>query len=224
MTIRPAAGSGRKSMLDGYSCLLIDEADHLAAPALQSWLDLAASVRIPVILTFDPHHLLEDERQDAPAAESIALIEKSSTLSLSFSGNIRINRPVYAFLHTLLYLKNHGGHSDYSCIDVLYAGDGTELNLLKSYYTALGYTAVAQNSAKKEAAGIAPEYDRVLMILDETYFYDETGHLCVRGDSAAPLKFLYEVLSRTREKLCLIVLKNSTLFSQVLDIRLQRCP
>ena len=223
VTIRSGSGPVSEDALSGYTCLLIDEADHLSAPLLQKWLDLAAAGDIPVIIACDPHHLLEERRQEASDSETISLIAGSSTLSLTLSGNIRINRPVYSFLHTLLYLKDCSAHADYSCIDVLYANDTDELRMMSGYYGRLGYTRLsAGRGQKNNAAVIAQEYDRVLMILDQTWYYDETQHLRVRSDSDVPLALLYEGLSRTREKLCLVILSNRTLFSQVLAIRLHR--
>ena len=58
------------------------------------------------------------------------------------------------------------------------------------------------------------------MILDNTYYYDETLHLCVKEDEEKALRLLYEGLSRTRNKLCLLIVGNTALFLHILGIRL----
>jgi hypothetical protein len=68
---------------------------------------------------------------------------------------------------------------------------------------------------------IAEEYEKVLVVLDEDYYYDDSRYLCSRSGSTDAIRILYEGLSRTRENLCLIVKGNRELFSQVLSIRLQ---
>ena len=116
---------------------------------------------------------------------------------------------------------------------------------------------------------ISQEFDRVLMVLDRRFYYDESLRLCAdglradgtcadglradglcgegmradglcaegmradgmcadgtcadvmcaEGTKGAAIPLLYEGLSRAREKLCLIVVENRELFSQILAIR-----
>ena len=257
--------------LEGYACLMIDEADHLRPFALKAFLKQAAGYGIPVILAYDPHHLLSeqdphtaetetaadtgteeasgapetaetaetpgtpepDKTAEAPetekaaetakaaAAATVDLICDSSTLSLAFTGNIRINRPVYSFLRTLLHLKDRSGCPDYSCIDVLYAEDTGELDLISGYYAGMGYDLIGSSGrSRKENTVIAQEYEKVLMVLSEEHYYDESLHLQVKSSAGTSLRLLYEGLSRTRESLCLVIVGNKKLFSYILGIRL----
>ena len=214
--------------LSAYTCLLIDEADCLLPDVLDRFLAEAAAKQIPVILTFDPHHLLSGQQEEETGASASDRISESCDLLLAFSGNIRINRPVYSFLRTLLYLKNHAGKPDYSCIDVLFSPESADLSSLISYYREKGYTPIGVSSGTIEnhAADtvIAQEYSKVLMVLDDNYYYDETLHLRAGKEEEAALKLVYEGLSRTRENLCLIISGNLPLFSRILDIRLHRLP
>jgi hypothetical protein len=58
------------------------------------------------------------------------------------------------------------------------------------------------------------------MVLDHRFYYDEDDHLKARGREAEEaLRILYEGVSRTREKLCLLVVENEALFAQILAIR-----
>lgn len=210
--------------LSGFSYLLIDEAELLSEESLAQFLQKAAELKMPVIMTLDPRHLLTEYYPDVENQEEVTKqILDASTLSLTFTGHIRVNRPVYSFLRTLLSLKDHAGIQDYSCIDVLYAADASELELMSSYYKNQGYELLnAGNGHRKEKMLIAQEYNKVLMILDDHYYYDESCILRVRDPSKTALVLLYEGLSRTRENLCLIVLGERRLFSRILSIKLQR--
>ena len=199
------------------SFLLIDEADLMPCQVLESLLDRARDAGIPVILAYDPHHLLLGDAPD-PSAQTIALISRRASLALAFSGNIRVNRPVYNFLRTLLHPKDRAGRPDYSGIDVLCSKSPQETALLAGYYRARGYTRVDFSREAREE--IAPEYGRVLLVLDSSFYYDEALFLHAVTQEEGRLKFLYEVLSRTRENLCLIVEGNPSLFLKVLQIRL----
>ena len=60
------------------------------------------------------------------------------------------------------------------------------------------------------------------MTLDDAYYYDENMRLRVREKEEESLRLLYEGLSRTRERLCLLIAGNKELFETVLAIRLGR--
>ena len=210
--------------INDFSYLLIDEAELLSDEILEELLEKSAAYRIPVIMTLDPRHLLTEYYPDTESHEEMTKrIYGASTLSLTFTGHIRVNRPVYSFLRTLLSIKDRAGIQDYSCIDVLYAGNTKELEFIISYYENQGYELLnAGKGRRKEKQLIAQEYNKVLMILDGHYYYDKTGILQVRDRFENSLSLLYEGLSRTRENLCLIVLGDRQLFSQILSIKLQR--
>ena len=209
--------------LSKYHVLLIDEADRLGCTVLEDLLSRAARIRIPVIMAYDPHHLLHEQWVKETSDQTAERIASISTLSLEFSGNIRINRPVYSFLRTLLNLKDHAGSPDYSCIDILYANDQDELRKIAAYYQSMGYEMIGPGAVQdSEKKIIAQEYSRVLMILGDDYYYDSSLHLRTRSGEEEPLRLLYEGLSRTRENLCLLIPGSRELFLNILSIRLHR--
>ena len=208
--------------LKEYAFLMADEADHLSRPALNLLLTNVRENSAPLILAYDPHQLLYDMSEET-ASVQIEEINRFCTLSLAFTGNIRINRPVYAFLRTLLNRKDHSGRPDYSCIDILYAADLSEQKRIIPYYLDQGYEWInPENSRRVNNAVIAQEYGRVLFVLNEDYYYDDTLHLGVKTSDTQSIRLLYEALSRTRERLCLIVRGNVELFLNILSIRLHR--
>ena len=208
--------------LSECSFLLIDEADYLSRRVLGEYLEQAKDRGIPVVLAYDPHQLLREMVPEKQASETVEYLASVSTLTLAFSGHIRINRPVYAFLRTLLNLRDHQGSRDYSCIDVLYAGTRRERELLVKYYTDRGYLLIDSLSDEgREDTVIAQEYCQVIMVLDRSMHYDESLHLCADAGDDRTIRLLYEGLSRTREKLCLVIEDNPELFERILAIRLR---
>ena len=218
--------------LSPYAALLIDEADRLA-PVLLSLLLENASGMIPVILTYDPRVIL-GTHPDYRGSDGLNMesdqerfIKEVSTLHLAFSGNIRINRPVYSFLRALIHPKEPSGYADYSCIDVLCASDSHEEKLLAKHYTGRGYHLLRlprgrRPDMKQDPELTAVEFDKVLLILDDSFCYDQDLTLTTRSGDSLPLEMIYEGLSRTRENLCIIISGNGELYSQVLSIRAGR--
>jgi hypothetical protein len=176
-------------------------------------------------MAYDPQQLLVLEEGVEEAQERI---EDLSTLSLAFTGNIRINRPIYSFLRALFRAKERSARADYSCIDVLFAGTIEEADYILRYYKSLGYQEVALPGAGRDKKGLGAEeivgleFDSVAMLLDTRFYYDEEQHLAAYGPAAEDaLRVLYEGISRTREKLCLLVMENEALFGEILSIRTQ---
>ena len=211
--------SGRTMDLSGYRVILVDEANRFSADVLRGLLEKAVFFRIPCIFSYDPHSLLGPI---PPMQEAETIIGENETLRLELSGNIRINRPVFSFLRTLFHRKDRPGYVDYSCIDVLYAADRREEKVLTAYYLSRGYELI-RTSRESFAAGeiISREFDKVLMVMDRRFYYDDELRLCARGEKEAAITPLYEGLSRARENLCLVIVGNRELYSQILSIRMQ---
>ena len=58
------------------------------------------------------------------------------------------------------------------------------------------------------------------MILDDRFYYDEDMNLRADGPaSGEAMNLLYEGISRTRERLCILVFHNERLFSDILLLR-----
>ena len=178
----------------------------------------AADYGIPCIISYDPHSILGT----IPLMEDTeAMISRYETLRLELSGNIRINRPIFSFLRTLFHQKEWSGSADYSCIDVLYAADKKEEKRLVAHYLSRGYELIRSTPESfRSGEIISQEYERVLMILDKRFYYDDSMHLCADGKKGAAIPPLYEGLSRAREKLCLLITGNEKLFRQILEIRI----
>ncbi len=207
-----------------YAYLLIDEANRISADVMDSILYYVKSQKIPYIMAYDPHLLTGREEAMIEAEERI---EDLSELSLVFTGNIRINRPVYSFLRVLFQKKERSPAADYSCIDIVYAADRSEALSILTYYSEQGYqkitlpgesASIGEGLSGDEIIGL--EYDCVLLILDAGFYYDEKGELKVRGQAPEEaLNLLYEGISRTRERLCLLICQNEKLFMDILSLR-----
>ena len=207
----------RENDLSDYYVILVDEANRFSSELLEGLIEKAVTCAIPCVFSYDPHSILGPI---PPMEEAEQIIGSRETLRLELSGNIRINRPIFSFLRTLFHQKDKSGYADYSCIDILYAADKKEERALTAHYLSSGYELInASLQSFGTGAIISQEYDKVLMVLDSRFYYDENQRLCASGEQDAAIPPLYEGLSRAREKLCLVIVGNRELFSQVLAIR-----
>ena len=221
--IRTADEVGHLPEISEYTALLIDEAEYLPSDRLKRMIADARRAGLPVIMAYDPHKLLNELSENKEETKTVGVIRDSCTLHLEFSGYIRINRPVYSFLRTLLNLKDHPGSHDYSCINVLFAKDEAELRAMIRHFRAAGYKLIGGAGMRPGTSdGIADEYDRVMAVLGEELCYDSSMRLISKDGSNERIRMLYEGMSGAREELCLIIRGNEELYRRVLEIRLDR--
>ena len=155
-----------------------------------------------------------------------------SKSSCRVSGRIRSNREMNTFIQTLLDLKNRqqGERFTYENVDVLYAANTLEAErIIRFYQKERGYTFIEYDEPLVdcpgdinvlEAAGM--EFDNVIITLTSHFRYNEDG---VLQGNAHPnpdysyYRLLFQSVSRTRERLCIVVIGDETLFAKVLSIQ-----
>ena len=129
---------------------------------------------------------------------------------------------MYTFLKSLFHPKETVGNASYDCVRVLFANNEEEAALAVGYFCRQGYVQIAAEGALYRVNDLtAQEYDDVIMVLDENFYYNEAGYLCVKNGETEPLRLLYEGLLRTRDNLCLLITGSRDLFLQILSIKLR---
>ncbi|MER2026444.1 MAG: hypothetical protein ABS874_04275, partial [Lachnospiraceae bacterium] len=207
-----------------WDYLFLDEANRISEAAFKRIMEYVQKLRIPSIMAYDPHVLTDTYGRLAEAEKRII---HYSTLLLEFTGNIRINRPIFSFLQNLFHTKEKARNVDYSCVDVLYAGNREDAEEILSYYREKGYRGITLPGEDTEICGgigeeeiVGNEFDCILLVLDSRFYYDDEKRLRYRGEAAEEaLGLLYEGISRTRERLCILVLEDEKLFDHILSVR-----
>ena len=108
-------------------------------------------------------------------------------------------------------LKEYVGQG-YQFIDIAVSGKDREEADLPAV------TRYSAYSPRQTDEVIGQEFEKVVMILDDTFYYDSEGILRVtRHPDPRYLydRLLYQDITRTREKLCLIIIDNFALFAHV---------
>lgn len=152
------------------------------------------------------------------------------------SDRIRTNKELYSFIRNLLRLKDKARQSvEYKNVDILYANDVHEADRLIDIYKEKGYIPITFTPSHYVANSIdhysryinsheviGQEFDYVLVVIDNNFRYDANGDLTAREHPNPEYlfpKLFYQNISRAREKLCIVVLKNQDLFMKLLCIK-----
>ena len=102
-------------------------------------------------------------------------------------------------------------------IDENWSSRTLDRNISTQYYHRL------LQAPKKEALVEGQEFDNVMIVIDNNFRYSGKGELEAKEhpnpDYLFPRLF-YQNISRTREKLCIVVLENKMIFEQLLKIKM----
>ena len=122
----------------------------------------------------------------------------------------------------------------YSNVDLNFANTTSEAQNLLEYYRGKGYTFINYSKSNYEPSPyddykedfdthhvIGQEFDKVVMLMDDSFYYDEHGILQgvphPNPDYLYPNLF-YQGITRVREKLAIVVVKNPELFAHITSI------
>lgn len=214
-----------------YDILLVDEAQRIYQKQFNVVREMSRELGLVCVFAYDPRQvLLASEMR-----RNIGLqVEKLAVHTYKLSEKIRANKELDSFMRVLLESNSVQDRCTYENIDVLYARTEKECDSFKSNYMNRGYTFINFTTTSLPPASyeeeineynahkvIGREFENVVMILDENFYYDEKGVLRARKHPNPDYLYdqlLYQGITRTREKLCLIVVSNITLFRHITEM------
>ena len=228
--IRPVRELPEEADFSEFAAVFVDESQRLSRQELAR---ITSGVRLAgclCVLAFDGLQLLTEEGKRGGMSEAV---EQLSHPVLTLSGRIRCNKDLAAFVHLLMESRVYDDRRSLDCAEVLYAENEASARELRRYYARKKrYTWISLapfspeedgDGGRYESAGVlGREFDRVVMVLDQRFYYDEKGLLRSRGDKDPDdldVQRLYQGITRAREKLCLIISGNPQLFSAVLAMK-----
>lgn len=91
-------------------------------------------------------------------------------------------------------------------------------NYTPGVYSTFNYEGYGTDNEESAHAVIGQEFDKVVAIVDSSFRYDENGKLIANNKCYSQQQMLYQILTRTRQKLYVIVLKNEPMFKRCLEI------
>ena len=219
--------------LEHYMYILVDESQRIAADQFDA---ICKSVRENdqiCIFSSDPEQMLTETEIRNDIVAKINALPPEETFVLS--EKIRMNRELQSFIMCLKDLKHRPKvPMDYYNVDISYANSTQEAQFLLEYYREKGFTFINCTNPEYEPGPfseysedfdtlhvIGQEFDRVVMLLDHSFYYDSEDKL--QGIPYPDPNYLYPNLfyqgvTRVRERLALIIVKAPELFEKVVSI------
>lgn len=216
-----------------YQFILVDESHRFYSKQFD--LLIEHNKEKTVIFSFDANQILSQSEQRAQISKKIEALPGCTTYRLT--NKIRTNKELASFIERLRDLHSPNIVTDYSSVKITYANDSSEATLLlgdfiKNGYTFINYTSSSYrwttfdcyssfSEGRNTHTVIGQEFEKVVMLIDNTFAYDENGKL--RAYEHPNPNYLYRQLlfqgvSRVREKLAIIVVDNKDVFTKALSI------
>lgn len=218
--------------LSKYQSVFIDEGQRIDPQQLERIQSAAKDLLLGCVYSYDPDQILSHQEFELDIASKISSM---AHYSYKLSNRIRTNKELASFLTSFFDLRKRIHRYSYHCVDILYAAYFRDSLRFVDYYMRKGYLffnfssffypqdlldIIHEESAILKVVG--QEFEHVAILIDHSYFYNDKGVLTAANTSTYDyrlIKLLFQAVTRTREKLCIIVVEDSKLFEQILEIK-----
>ena len=216
-----------------YAAIFVDEGQGMGSEALGRILEYAGAWQSPVIISYDNVDCVSEKERigiGAPVIES-----RPDFRGFKLTNRIRLNNELSTFLRRLLSAAG-SNRREFPHVTVTYGKDREEaFRLIRTcekegymfiWDKSLGIDFDETESFPREAltriesgAVTGKEFDKVVMLLDETFYYDTQCFLRNResdkGADPARIMNLFHGLSRAKGRIALVIMGNLKLMEQI---------
>ncbi len=210
-----------------YRAILVDEGHNMDLRMMEKLKELSDRWNAPIVISYDREDALSLDEQGTCGSTLIEALDGFKGYRLT--NRIRLNTELSGFIRAVMHYGFGELRRAYPSVSVAYASDEAEAAVLLGIFekegyefirdTALvnfGYTGLQVSIAEAEGR----EYPRVVMIIDETFYYDGKSYLRHGNDDAdtQAVRNLFRGLSRAKEKIAVVVKGNEEVFSRLMSI------
>lgn len=213
--------------------ILIDEVHRLHMDQFEFICKYVEKYKIKCIFSGDQGQILSCKENIRNITERIKKLQSVKLYELETK--IRTNKELAEFIrHIFNYNKKPKENIRFTNESVNHVDNYEEAENLVQYYRAKGYVFIGYTGSSYISDDltnfqgdynthyvIGQEFDKVLMILDNTFTYDKQGELIAYQHPSRDYiytQLLYQGVTRVREKLALIIINNKELFDKIVEI------
>lgn len=219
-----------------YDCIIIDESQRLYENQVTNIFNTAQTNSINAIFSFDPRQILRDsEKSD----HLVKTINDRGAPSYELTKKIRTNKEIAGFIRALFNLRHKDTVTRSERISVIHFNNYKAAKLYiessRSDYTLTTLTpstipeyehaidVIGTSNTSKGTAHqiIGQEFDNVIVVIDGVFFYSPDGDLVSHkrtGVLYGQREMLFQIVTRTRNKLEIVVVNNEPVFREILGL------
>lgn len=229
------AKSVNEKSISSYEYIFVDESQRIYNNAFETIINMHLQKKAVCVFSYDYAQILSytEEKRNIPKL----LRSRDDFVEKRLTDKIRTNREVASFIRNMINLNDKPKKRIYyKNVDVIYADDYREAEEIIEYYcfeknykfirytpSRFNYNSIDNLSGDLNTHHvIGQEFDNVIFSMDNNFIYNAEGRLQGRvhpNPDYIFYKLWYQGVSRTREKLCILVIENKELFSNILSIK-----
>lgn len=234
-----------------YRAVLVDEGHRVSRERLEKLVDFSREYSIPMVVSYDSEDSIDPMERRFSKVEVLEKI--SGFIRYKLTNRIRMNGELSSFINCIMKSDIRHRRKEYPSVSIAYADNKQEAALILMDYKNRGYIYIReeqddldlQNREDEIDAAFATcrEFDQVVMVVDEHFFYDEAGNLktvypkigeadieCMKYHEKAEIeiqgagedlqesrvRMLFHGLSRAKSCIALVVLNNEKVFEKLM--------
>lgn len=222
----------QKYNLNEYDLIIIDETQRIYQIQLEELIIEINKTNIKCIFSFDPNQCLSSWEIERNIPQFLK--EEVSPKHYRLTQKIRTNKEIATFIKNLFDLSKRNPFQNYSNISVHYFSDKSGVSdyikvLTEKEWKAINYTPGLHQNYPYEAFQnwqdetahqvVGQEFDNVVVVIDSNFFYNEENRLTSRKNYYYDnIKMLFQMVTRARKKLRIIILNNDAVLKKCLSI------
>ena len=222
--------------LSKYHLIIVDEAQRIYPNQLNYLISEVRKLSNNIIFSCDRQQTLSKVEINNNVVEKIEI--ELTTTPYELTNKIRTNKEVFSFIKCLFYKDSALKKYKYGNIEINYfdncidAKDFLEKLRVENWkiinYTPLKYKFLPyeqynlENEPDNAHTVIGQEFNKVVAVIDGHFYYKEGGALSTRNYKDKPYyhptKMLFQIVSRTRLKLGVVIINNQEILDRCLEI------
>lgn len=219
---------------EDFDILIIDEAQRLYEAQVNELEKVIEGNRHCIFLLDSEQNLVSDNEGKLITNKIKKLVKKEHQSVLTEL--LRFNKHIEAFIRKLFKMDNIKGNPNEANIDIIKIHNYSEAHKYIEYlrenysYTLLkplndGTITKNYNYDDNGYNVIGKEFENIIIILDKRYFYDSQNGLQISKEKNEYkethnlLKLNYEILTRVKNKLTILIVENDELYENMIKIK-----
>lgn len=217
--------------LSNYDIVIIDEAQRIHPVQFNKYIQIIQEKKLKCIISFDERQYLRDSERKFEIKEKI--VNELLCQPYKLTDKIRTNKEIADFIKQLFNLKKKNIAVSYSNIEFSYCKKGSSAKGLLNKLSTDGWKTPnytpgtrstfnyeSYSSLDKDCAHsiVGQEFDKVVVVLDESFSYNEFGELSANNAYYSQRQMLYQIITRTRKQLYVIIINNPQMLNRIIEI------
>lgn len=214
-----------------FDLIIIDEAQRMYPYQFDKYIREVRTLNKKCIFSYDEKQYLRDNEKQYHTKERI---EKELLCTpYKLTDKIRTNKEIAYFIRQLFNIKKNIPNIDYTNIEFTYCKDCYSAKLLLQELLERGwktpnytpgtrsffhYEAYLSNDTESAHSVVGQEFNNVVVVIDESFKYNSQGDLIADNTYYSQRQMLYQIITRTRKKLHIVIINNEVMLNRCIDI------